>query len=112
MRNFIINEKNYGEILFFIFISDLKNVLNRVQASRFFGIIIDESTDIFVISQLIVIVSSVKEHLPLCSIFKALNIEDVKKDICIIFNTFKRSMKKCGLNFDKFVEFGSDGDQP
>ena len=38
-----------------------------------------------------------------------MHIEEGKKNICIIFETLTRSMKKRGLDFDKCVGFGSDG---
>ena len=38
-----------------------------------------------------------------------MHIEEENKDACIIFETLTRSMKEWKLDFDKCVEFGSDG---
>ena len=91
------------------FIRCSKKVLDRVRDSRFFGIMIDESTDISVTGHLVVFASFVEEGLPLCVFLGLLHIEEGKKDACIIFETLTKSMKEWELDFDKCVGFGSDG---
>ena len=94
---------------YFAFHQWLKKMLDRVRDSRFFGIMIDESTDISVTCHLVVFASFVEEGLALCVFLGLLHIEEGKKDACIIFETLTRSMKEWGLDFDKCVGFGSDG---
>ena len=91
------------------FIRGSKKILDRVRDSRFFGIMIDESTDISVTGHLVVFASFVEEELRLCVFLRLLHIEEEKKDACIIFETLTRSMKELGLDIDKYVGFGSDG---
>jgi hypothetical protein len=103
------DEKSCGQILFCISSVVQKKVLDRVRDSRFFGIMIDESTDISVTDHLVVFVTFVEEGLPLCVFLGLLHIEEGKKDACIIFETLTKSMKEWGLDFDKCVGFGSNG---
>jgi hypothetical protein len=91
------------------FILVQKKILDRVRDSRFFGIMIDESTDISVTGHLVVFSSFVEKGLPLCVFLGLLHIEEGKKDAYIIFETLTRTMKEWGLDFDKCVGFGSNG---
>jgi hypothetical protein len=70
------DEKSCSEILFCISSVVQKKVLDRVRDSRFFGIMIDESTDISVTGHLVVFASFVEEGLPLCIFFGLLHIEE------------------------------------
>jgi hypothetical protein len=103
------DEKSCGEILFCISSVVQKKVFDRVRDSRFFGIMIDESTDISVTGHLVVFASLVEEELSLCVFFGLLHIEEGKKNICIIFEILTKSIKEWGFDFDKCVGFGSDG---
>ena len=58
---FYHHEKNCNEILFCISSVDRKKMLDRVQNSWFFGIMIDESTDIYVADHLVVFASFVEK---------------------------------------------------
>jgi hypothetical protein len=103
------DEKSCSEILFCISSVVQKKVLDRVRDSRFFGIMIDESTDISVTGHLVVFASFVEEGLSLCVFLGLLHIEEREKNAYIIFETLTKSMKEWGLDFDKCVGFGSDG---
>ena len=59
----------------------IKKTLDRVRDSRFFGIMIDESTDLFVTCHLVVFASFIEEGLPLCIFFRLLHIEEGKETI-------------------------------
>jgi hypothetical protein len=56
-------EKNCGKFLFHISLVVQKKMLDRIRDFRFFGIIIDESTDIFVTNHLVVFVGFVKKKI-------------------------------------------------
>ena len=93
------DEKNYGEILFCIS-SMVQKILDRVRDSRFFGIMIDESTDISVICHLIVFASFVKEGRPLCIFIELLHIEE---------ENINKNHEIMRLDLNKCVKFGSNG---
>jgi hypothetical protein len=103
------DENSCGEILFCISSVVQKKVLDRVRDSRFFGIMIDESTHISVTCHLVVFASFVEEGILFYVFLGLLHIEEGKKDTCIIFETLIKNMKEWGLDFDKCVGFGSDG---
>ena len=71
MRNVVVR-------FYFAFHLWLKKILNRVRDSRFFGIMIDESTDISITGHLVVFASFVDEGLPLCVFLGLLHIEEGK----------------------------------
>ena len=61
------------------FIRGTKKILDRVRDSRFFSIIIDESTDISVTGHLVIFASFDKEGLSFCVFLGLLHIEEGKK---------------------------------
>jgi hypothetical protein len=71
--------KSCGKILFCISFVFQKNILDKIRDSRFFGIMIDESTDISVTCHLVVFASFVEEGLFLCVFIGLLHIEEEKK---------------------------------
>ena len=70
---------------------------------------IDESMDIYVTGHLVIFASFVEEDLAFCLSLGLLHIEKEKIYACIIFETLTSSMKKCRLDFNKCVRFGSNG---
>lgn len=60
IEKFYHYEKNCGKILFYISSVVQKKVLNRVRDSRFFGIMINESTYIYVTGHLVLFASFVE----------------------------------------------------
>ena len=103
------DEKSCAEILYSIATVVQKKVLDRVRDSKFYGVMIDESTDISVTGHLVVFASFVEEGMPQCVFLGLIHIEDGKKDAEVIFETLIRNMKEWGLDVDKCVAFGSDG---
>lgn len=77
---------------YFTFHHWFKKILDRVRDSRFLGIMIDESTYIFVIGHLIFFANFIEEDFTLCIFLGLLHIEERKKDACIIFETLTRNM--------------------
>lgn len=88
------DDKNCGDILFCILSMVQKNMLDKVRDSRFFSVMIDESTDISITDQLIIFASFVTKDLPLCIFLGLLHIGEEKKHVCIIFETLTRSIKE------------------
>jgi hypothetical protein len=80
-----------------------------VKNSAFYGVMIDESTDISVTGHLVVFATIIEEGLPVTLFLGLLQIEEGKKDSTMIYETLIYSIQKWGLDLKKFVGFGSDG---
>lgn len=78
-KKFYHDEKNCGEILFASH-HWFKKKLDRIRDSRFFGIMIDESTDLSITNHLIVFASFVEENL---SLYVFLGLLHIKEKKCI-----------------------------
>ena len=61
------------------------NILDRVRDSHFFGLTIDESTDILVTRHLVVFFTFIEGFLPITCFFGLLCIEGGQKDFMNIF---------------------------
>ena len=68
-------------------------MLDRVRDSRFFGIMIDKSTDISVTCHLVVFATFVEDGLHFHVFLGLLHIKEGKKDVCIIFETLIKNIK-------------------
>jgi hypothetical protein len=65
-----------------------KSILNRVRDAKFFGIMIDESTDVSVTGHLVVFATFVEDGEVACVFLGLLGIKDGKKDVALIFETY------------------------
>ena len=63
----------------------LKKIICRVRNSQFYGILIDESTDISVTGHLVVLATIIEEGVPMIVFLGLLEIEGGKKYVSIIF---------------------------
>jgi hypothetical protein len=82
---------------------------DRIRDSKFFGLMIDESTDISIKGHLVVFATFLEGGLPLTCFLGLLWIIDGKKDSKIIFDTLLATVKTWGLDMEKCIGFGSDG---
>jgi hypothetical protein len=103
------DEKACNDMVFAISYVIQKQVLDRVRDSTFFGLMIDESTDISVKGHLVVFATFLEGGLPLTCFLGLLWIVDGKKDSKVIFDTLMTAMKTWGLDMEKCVGFGSYG---
>ena len=63
----------------------LKKIICRVRNSPFYGILIDESTDISVTGHLVVFATIIEEGVPMIVFLGLLEIEGGKKYVSIVF---------------------------
>jgi Domain of unknown function (DUF4371)/hAT family C-terminal dimerisation region len=103
------DEKACADMIFAISSVIQRQILDRVRDSKFFGLMIDESTDISVKGHLVVFATFLEGGLPLTCFLGLLFIVDGKKDSKVIFDTLMAAMKIWGLDLSKCVGFGSDG---
>jgi hypothetical protein len=103
------DEKACNDMVFAISSVLQRQILDRVRDSKFFGLMIDESTDISVKGHLVVFATFLEGGLPLTCFLGLLWIVDGKKDSKLIFETLLAAVKTWGLDMDKCVGFGSDG---
>ena len=87
----------------------IKNIICRVRNFFFYGIMIDESTDISVTGHLVVFAIIIEEGMPLTVFLDLSEIEGGKKDASIIFYCLVNHLKIWKLDLCKCVAFGSDG---
>ena len=109
LLSFIMMKKACAEMLFCISKVVQKKILDRVRNSKFYGIMIDESTDVSVIGHIILFVCFVEERLPLAVFLGLIQISDEKKNSKEIYDALLTAMKEWDLNLDNFVGFGSNG---
>jgi hypothetical protein len=103
------DEKACNDMVFAISSVIQKQVLDRVRDSTFFGLMIDESTNISVKGHLVVFATFLEGVLPLTCFLGLLWIIDGKKDSKVIFDTLMTAVKTWGLDMEKCVGFGLDG---
>jgi hypothetical protein len=103
------DEKACNDMVFGISSVIQRQVLDRIRDSKFFGLMIDESTDISVKGHLMVFATFLEGGLPLTCFLGLLWIVDGKKDSKIIFDTLLATVKTWGLDMEKCIGFGSDG---
>ena len=63
----------------------LKKIICRVRNSHFYGILIDESTDISVTGHLVVFATIIEEGVPMIVFLGLLEIKGGKKYVSIVF---------------------------
>jgi len=81
------DEKTCTNLIWCISVVLQKKILCRVRNSPFFGIMVDESTNISVTNRLVVFATIVEEGLPITLFLGLLHIQDGKKDAIVIFDT-------------------------
>jgi len=81
----------------------------KIRNSIFYGITIDESTDISITSDLVVFATIIEEGVHVIFFLGLLKIEGEKLDVNVIFYCLINHLKKWELDLGKFVAFGSDG---
>ena len=85
-----------------------KKKLDRIRDSKFFGLMIDESTDISSISHVVVFGTFVEKGLPISVFLDLFEVPSSKKDVGVIFEALQKKIKEWGLDVEKCVSFGSD----
>ena len=103
------DEKAFAEMLFCISKVVQKKILDRVKNSKYYGIMIDESTDVSVIGHIVVFACFVEEGLRVAVFLGLIQISDGKKNSKEIYDALMAAMEEWDLNLDNFVGFGSDG---
>ena len=103
------DEKSCSDFVFCISFVIQKKKLHRIRDAKYFGLMIDESTDISVTGHLVVFATFVEDGDIVCVFLGLLHILDGRKDAALIFDTLLTSLKEWGLDTDKCVAFGSDG---
>jgi hypothetical protein len=103
------NEKACVEMMFAISTILQRQILDRIRDSRFFGIMIDESTDISVLGHLVIFATFLEGGVVTTSFLGLLWIVDGQKSSSVIFNLLIGALKSWGLDMSKCVGFGSDG---
>ena len=79
------NEKSYAEMIYCISTIIHKKKLNRIRDSKFFGLMIDESTDISSTGHVVVFGTFVEEGLPISVFLGLFEVPNGKKDDGLIF---------------------------
>ena len=102
------DEKYCADLMMCISVVIQKRVFAHVKKSAFYGVMIDESTDISVTRHLVVFATIIEENLPVTLFFGLVQIEECKNDSTMIYETLISSIRKWGLDLKKFVGFGSD----
>ena len=92
------DKKTCGEMVFGISSVIQRKVLEKMRDSTFFGLMIDESTDISVQGHLVVFVTFLEASLSITCFLGLLWIVDGKKDLKLIFDTFMDVVKTWGLD--------------
>ena len=83
------------------------NIDKLVEASPFFSLLIDESTDVSNHENLVVYVKLLKEFKPELHFLENVNVRDGKAET--ITTAVNLLMERRNLHKDKMTEFGSDG---
>ena len=92
------DEKSCTEMIYYISTVVHKKNLDRIRDSNFFGLMIDESTDINSISYVVVFGTFVEEGL-LMSFFGGLfKVPNGKKDAGLIFEGLQKRIKEWGVD--------------
>ena len=86
-----------------------KTILRHIRDSRFFGIMIDESTDISVLGHLVMFATFLECDVITTSFFGLLWIIDRQNSSSVIFNLLIGALKTWDLDMNNCVGFGSDG---
>lgn len=103
------NEKICIDIMFAISTILQRQILDKIRDSRFFGIMIDESTDISVLDHLVIFAIFLKGSVVTTSFLGLLWIVDGQKSSRVIFDLLIDVLKTWGLDMNKCIGFGFDG---
>src|ERR1700738_4394273 len=103
------HEKACVDMMFVISTILQRQILDKIQDSRFFGIMIDESTDISVVGHLVIFAIFLEGGVVTTSFLGLLWIVDGQKSSSVIFDLLIGALKTWGLDMNKCVGFGSDG---
>ena len=103
------DDKACADMLIYISSVIHRKMRDRIRNSKFYGIMIDESTDISVTGHLFVFATFVEDGIPVSVFLGLLYIPNDKKDASIIYEILLTSLKQWGLDLEKFVGFGSNG---
>jgi len=103
------DEKACADMVFAISNVVQRQILDRVRDSKFFGLMIDESTNISIKGPLVVFATFLEGGLPMTCFLGLLFIVDGKKDAKVIFDSLMAAVKIWGLDMSKCVGFGSNG---
>ena len=97
------DEKTCADMVFAIFNVIQRQVLDRVCNSKFFGSMIDKSTDISVQDHLVVFLIFLEVDLPISCLLGLLSIEDGKEDSKVIFKIVMLAINNWRLDMAKFL---------
>ena len=87
------DHKACSDLLWCILVVLQKKIICRVRNSPFYGIMIDESTDVSVTGHLVVFATIVEEGVPVTVFLGLLQIKDGKKDAGVIFDTLLSNLR-------------------
>lgn len=87
------DEKACATLMLCISVVIQKQILSRIRNSPFFGVMIDESTDISVTGHLVAFATIIEEGLPVSVFLGLLPIEGGKKDAGIIYDTLITALR-------------------
>ena len=103
------DEKACGDLITCISAVLKKKILCRIQNSLFFGIMIDESTDISATSYHVMFATIVEEGLPKTVFLGLLQLDGFRKNSASIFDCVISQLRLWNLDLCKLLAFGSDG---
>ena len=103
------DEKSCAEMLFCISNIHQKSILCRIRDSFFFGLMIDESTDVSVTDHVVIFATFAEEIIPITAFLGLFEIHGGKNDAQFIYNCLIKSIKEWGLDMQRCVGCGSDG---
>jgi hypothetical protein len=103
------NEKACRDLIFCISTVMQQKIVCRIRNSPFFGIMVDESTDISVTGHLVMFATITKKGLPIIVFLGLLQLDGGKKNAASIFYCVISQLKLWDLDLYKLVAFGSDG---
>jgi len=79
------DDKACADMLVCICIVIQRKMFYRVRDSQFFGVMVDESTDIFVFKHLVVFATLLEDGVPICAFLSLLHIPKSRKDVTMIY---------------------------
>lgn len=83
--------------------------MDRIRDSNFFGLMIDDSTNVSVIGHVVVFATFIEDRLLISIFLGLLQIANDRKDAEFFFEKLLKFVKERGLDLSKCVAFGSDG---
>ena len=86
------DDKACADMLVCIFSVIQRKILDRVRDSQFFGIMVDESTNIYILGHLVVFAIFIEDGVPTCVFLGLLHIPGGKKDVCMIYELILTSL--------------------